>query len=148
MDSEIVTVIFLGPARWILPLGARFVGTAFKSMWGLLCYTSLFQFGWQFLYRYLGVCRDWRMPFRAYIACTLCIPLYLAICFLFWEWVPANKLNLVQNPVIVEVLGMPLPPPEGFALRVKVSVNSNSLVLDRIFVFLKYSRFHIISRLL
>jgi hypothetical protein len=121
MDGDIFTSILLGLARWTLPLSARFVGLALYTLWVLMAYISLNQFGWQFLYRYLLVCRGWRMPFAGYLASILTVPLFMSTYnLLVVSWIPIGDQMRVRNPLIAEALGMPIPPPEGFAIRTNV----------------------------
>jgi hypothetical protein len=128
MDGEVVTVVFLGPARWILALPGsnpptllhHFTGLFINSLWSLLQVLSLYQYGPQFVYRYLLVCHDWRMHFPVYVACALTAPLVLNVWFVIVNAVPAEDPLRVRNLATAIALGIDLPLPEGFAIRTRV----------------------------
>jgi hypothetical protein len=124
MDGDILTVLWLGPAQWALPVGPpRLVGAVgFTGAWQLLHFTSTFQFAPQFLYRYLLVCREWRLHFPVYLACLLAAPFMLILSSISaTEWLPTDDPNCIRNPLTAQVLGMGLQQTaQGFAIRVDV----------------------------
>jgi hypothetical protein len=122
MDGHILLGVLLGPARWLLQLfGARFVGLVLTCGWDLIYFMSLYQYGPQFLYRYLGVCHDVQIPFPAYLVGTLVLPGAISLLALWMNWVPAgDDPYSVKNPLLADALGISLPPSEGFAYRTEV----------------------------
>jgi hypothetical protein len=119
-----MSIVWLGSvAQWMLELLPKpAAGLIIHSVWMLLVFASVLQYGSQFLYRYLLVCCDWRLHFHTYLAIVLSVPLCIVIAFLYMASVFADDPTRIRNPMIVDALGMPLPPPGGFIARTEVSI--------------------------
>jgi hypothetical protein len=114
VDGDVYTMMVMSPLAHLLPAWLMHGLCLARMVVGGM---SLSQTGLQCAYRYLALCWDWRPPLWLYLT-VLGVPYILTTGLR--EFVPLPDADRLRNPQLPEAFGLPLPPPNGFTIRIKV----------------------------